>query len=98
MSLSKKAFEKAKQHALERLTGWATDTKADDDGGILRLREQFKHAFQKIEWKKDGKATKAPTKDKKLKSKHLDKVFYLDLVLVSFILSYLISVCLSFFL
>ena len=64
MTLSKQGFEKAKQNAFYRLTGWATDEKSKRDGGIPRLQEGFKHAFKKIEWKK-GKAAKQEEKDKK---------------------------------
>ena len=55
MSFSKQSFDKAKQNVLDRLTGWATDTKQENDGGIPRLHDEFKHAFKKIEWNNKGK-------------------------------------------
>ena len=68
MTLSKQAFEKAKQKAFDRITGWTTETKvADRDYGIPRLQEDFKHVFKKIEWKNRGKVTKVVQKEKETK-------------------------------
>ena len=68
MTFSKKTFEKAKQNAFDRLTGWATETKVPDrDYGIPRLQEDFKHVFKKIEWSKREKPTQIVKKEKETK-------------------------------
>ena len=83
MSLSKEFFEKAKRNALDRLTGWITDKKHENDGGIPRLQEDFKHAFRKIAWRKKGTRENLPLrnenakKEQKKKNKQSDNVCFL---------------------
>lgn len=50
MPLYKDSFDKAKRHAHERLTGWITDIRQENEAGIERLQRQFKHTFKKIEY------------------------------------------------
>lgn len=50
MSLSKEDFERAKGKANERLTGWISNVKQQNDFGIPKLQREFIHTFKKIEY------------------------------------------------
>ncbi|XP_052791973.1 uncharacterized protein LOC128226121 [Mya arenaria] len=50
MPLTKEGLEKAKKRRNERLSGWIRDVRQENEFGIPRLQNQFRHIFQKIEW------------------------------------------------
>jgi hypothetical protein len=79
MSLSKKDFDRAKQKANERLTGWISNIKQQEDFGIPKLQREFVNTFKKIEYiPKD--IVKIDGRERKL-SRHTDeKVFFFFLV------------------